>query len=726
METKRFHSFFSTFLLLIIASCASPHEEVSVIESLEDLNSLTIAVTMGTTQDEYASASFPNATIMRMESSTDMSLAVDSGQADAMILDEGLAEELCDTDNKYYFLARDVYFEPFGIGFNDAVLVNEFNKFLSEATKSGLLEEIKTRWKQDGDNAQMPEFNFGAKKRVLTVGTESSFFPFSFLRDGSYHGIDIELMSRFCESQEYVPEFVSMPFGSLIAAVSTGKVDCIASGITITEERKKEILFSDVYFNSSSSVLILKSRSKQMSIEGASLAVLTGSSQDLFASEHYTKSNILRFESQDQLLRALESKVADYALLGSVTIRAILREHNDFRIFVDSVKVDSVCVVVPKDNKELYDKFNVYLNKIKSSGELTLLENKWLYSSENPTDFEIPDSKEKGVLRIGTTGEAYPFSYFLNGKPVGFDVELLVGFAQSLGLKPVITTYPFMGMLTAVITKKVDIAANIIMPTAERRKQLLMTDPYFLSKAGIIANKDNSQREGMSWIARLKDSFNNNLVKEDRYKMILKGLGNTLLISLLSIIFGTILGGVICAMRMSKQSIIKKIAMAYIGLLRGIPQVVLLMLMFYVVFASTNLNGTIVSTITFVMVFAAYVSEMFRSSIESIDKGQSEAAVAMGFSKARAFRLVVFPQALTRVLPVFKGEVISLVKMTSIVGYIAVQDLTKMGDIIRSRTFDAFFPLIFVAIIYFILAKLLTLLINLIEKKISPYKRRHI
>ena len=135
----------------------------------------------------------------------------------------------------------------------------------------------------------------------------------------------------------------------------------------------------------------------------------------------------------------------------------------------------------------------------------------------------------------------------------------------------------------------------------------------------------------------------------------------------------------------------------YISVLRGTPVLVLLMLIFYVVFASVNINPVLAATVAFGMNFAAYVAEIFRTGIEGIDKGQTEAGIAMGFSKTKTFLYIVLPQTVRRILPVYKGEFISLVKMTSIVGYIAVQDLTKASDIIRSRTFDAFFPLVMVA-----------------------------
>ena len=144
--------------------------------------------------------------------------------------------------------------------------------------------------------------------------------------------------------------------------------------------------------------------------------------------------------------------------------------------------------------------------------------------------------------------------------------------------------------------------------------------------------------------------------------------------------------------------------------------------MFYVVLANSGMSAVLVSIIAFSMNFAAYASEIFKNSIEHIDKSQTEAGVSLGFTKAQAFIYIVLPQALRLIMPIYKGEVISLVKTTSIVGYIAVQDLTTAGDIIRSRTFDAFFPLILVAIIYFVVAWLFSKILDVIGNKILEYK----
>jgi polar amino acid transport system substrate-binding protein len=137
-----------------------------------------------------------------------------------------------------------------------------------------------------------------------------------------------------------------------------------------------------------------------------------------------------------------------------------------------------------------------------------------------------------------------------------------------------------------------------------------------------------------------------------------------------------------------------------------------------------NIEPVAVAIIGFALNFAAYSAEIFRTGIESIDRGQSEAAIAMGFTRAQTFLHIVFPQALRRVVPVLKGDIINLIKMTSVVGYIAVQDLTKAGDLIRSRTFDAFFPLVMIAVLYFLLAWLVIKLIDLIEQRTD--RRRQI
>jgi len=208
------------------------------------------------------------------------------------------------------------------------------------------------------------------------------------------------------------------------------------------------------------------------------------------------------------------------------------------------------------------------------------------------------------------------------------------------------------------------------------------------------------------------ESFYNNLIAEDRYRMILDGLQVTLLITFCAVVLGTILGGLVCWMRMSRRQWLQQTAKVYIDLMRGTPVLVLLMLMYYVVMAPLNATGIVVAIVTFAMNTAAYISEMLRTTIQGIDHGQTEAGLALGFTPRQTFFKIVLPQVVKAVMPVYQGEVVSLLKGTSIVGYIAVADMTRASDLIRSRTFDAFFPLIVTAIIYFLMAWLIGLLLQ--------------
>jgi polar amino acid transport system substrate-binding protein len=221
----------------------------------------------------------------------------------------------------------------------------------------------------------------------------------------------------------------------------------------------------------------------------------------------------------------------------------------------------------------------------------------------------------------------------------------------------------------------------------------------------------------------IKDSFVSNLIVEDRWKLMLAGLDVTLEVSLLSILLGTLAGALLCFMRMSRNRVLCGTAKFYIELMRSLPLLLLLLVLFYLVFASSGLGKIQVAIVCFTLYFGAYISEIFRSGIEGVDKGQWEAGAAMGMGKGLVLRKIILPQALYRVLPVYKNQMTALIKATSIVGYVAIMDITKTSDLIRSRTFDAFFPLLLTAIVYLLLSWLFGLAADALERRLAPKKR---
>lgn len=214
------------------------------------------------------------------------------------------------------------------------------------------------------------------------------------------------------------------------------------------------------------------------------------------------------------------------------------------------------------------------------------------------------------------------------------------------------------------------------------------------------------------------------LIYEDRYLYILEGLGNTIIMALFATVIGVLLGTLIALIinaniHTGKFRFLRRICDLYVLVIRGTPVLLQLMIIYYVIFKSVNINIILVGIIAFGLNSSAYVSEIIKSGIISIDKGQFEASNVLGLNYVQTMCYVVLPQAIRNILPALGNEFITLLKETSVAGYIGICELTKASDIIASRTYDYFFPLIIIAIIYFTMTYFLSKLINVMERKLN-------
>lgn len=221
----------------------------------------------------------------------------------------------------------------------------------------------------------------------------------------------------------------------------------------------------------------------------------------------------------------------------------------------------------------------------------------------------------------------------------------------------------------------------------------------------------------------LKSSFISNFIDDNRWRYITDGLKITLLVTVFAVLIGVVLGFLIAIVRTThdktgKLKILNAICKVYLTVIRGTPVVVQLMIIYFIIFGSVDISKIVVAIVAFGINSGAYVAEIFRSGIMSIDNGQFEAGRSLGFNYAQTMMYIVMPQAFKNVLPTLCNEFISLLKETSVSGYIALQDLTKGGDIIRSRTYDAFMPLIAVALIYLAMVMIFTKLVSLLERRL--------
>lgn len=329
-----------------------------------------------------------------------------------------------------------------------------------------------------------------------------------------------------------------------------------------------------------------------------------------------------------------------------------------------------------------------------------------------------------GKLVMATNAEFEPYEYREDGKIVGIDVEMATAVADKLGMELEIQDMQFDSIITAVQSGKADMGVAGMTVTEDRLKNINFSDPYTTATQVIIV------RNGKSATAfDLSESIKNNFITDARWKYMANGLLTTIQITFFAVIIGIVLGFIIAIIRSScdmtgKAKLINWIMKAYLTIIRGTPAMIQLLIIYYVIFAATNINKVLVATIAFGLNSSAYIAEIVRSGIMSIDPGQFEAGRSLGFTYVQTMRYFILPQAFKNVLPALGNEFIVLLKETSISGYIGIMDLTRGGDFIRSRTYEAFFPLITVALIYLIIVVGLSTMVGRLERRLKNDERQ--
>ena len=465
---------------------------------------------------------------------------------------------------------------------------------------------------------------------------------------------------------------------------------------------------------------------------GTTVAAFTGTSHDQILSDAVDGVEFQYYDDLASQVLALQTGTVDAVINDLPVVRLAVARQPELAVFPETVAPDSYGLGLQKDSP-LTDQISAIIERFQADGTLDALEAEWMGVDESAKSVDVEEyDAPNGVLRYAHDSTMEPMSYVGDGgESMGYEVELVALIARELGMELEITQGNFSGIMAMLQSGRVDIISSSISITDERRESIDFPTPHYTGGVSLLVRAEDlglgggeTEGEDTGFFASLTDSFYRNFIQENRWKMVLSGLAVTAVISVFSTLFGTALGFGLCMVRRSRNRLASGLAAAFIRLIQGVPVLVLLMVLFYVVFARTRLDGVAVAIAAFSINFGVYVSEMIRTGINAVDVGQWEAASALGFGRVKTFTKVIAPQAARHILPVYRGEFISMVKMTSVVGYIAVQDLTKASDLIRSRTLDAFLPLIVTAAIYFLLAWALTAVLGVMERRIDPKRRR--
>lgn len=229
----------------------------------------------------------------------------------------------------------------------------------------------------------------------------------------------------------------------------------------------------------------------------------------------------------------------------------------------------------------------------------------------------------------------------------------------------------------------------------------------------------------MNWFYKWTDTLYNTFIEKDRYKILVEGFQKTLIITVFALMIGVIIGTIVAIIKVFAETnrksvilkVLDKICDVYLTVIRGTPVVVQLLIFFFIIFSDAK-DGTWVAALTFGINSGAYVAEVIRSGITSIDKGQMEAGRSLGFSNIQTMWLIILPQAFKNILPAIGNEMIALLKETSVAGYVAVIDLTKAGNQIKNTTYDQINPILLVALVYLAVVMLMTQLLKILERKL--------
>lgn len=716
--------------LVLLTGCSSDKKEVK-ITSVDDLDGKKVGVFSGTFHDQLINKYLPNTDVLYFNTSSELITALFDNKIDCYSTDVAKATiDKAENDGIDFFEVPDTEVES-GFIFSDSSssILSDFNEFISSSKKSGFLDEMEKKWiLQYSINEKIENKEYNKSKGNIKIICENNSNPYSFLSNGELEGYSIEIVKEFAYQYGYGLNIDYGNFDAILSGVTSGKYDIGVGEISITEERKKSMIFSDpihvskiVIMHKTDNVGKLEYHAKE-ELNGKTFGCMNGSIYDRTIESEFKDAEIVYFNSRAELLLGLkQGKIEAYLADEPVAIIQAV-ENNDIGYF--DAKSDNIeyGICFSSDSKNIKNEFNKFLKEASNNGTLDLLQKKWF--SEDGINQHVQEVKltgEKGTIRACTTPDAAPFSFYKNNKYEGYEVDLVTEFAKRYGYELQIEGTSFDALLSSITSNKFDLAFNGIYITDERKNSVDFSDSVYASHPVVVVRKGVEKNTNI--INKIKEKIYKTFIEEERYKLILDGIGVTLLITGLSLIFGTLLGFVIYLLSLKLGTVFKKIADVTAYIISGLPVVVLLMILFYIIFSKSSLSGTAISIVGFTLIEGFSVYGMLKTGVGAIDIGQFEGAYALGYTENQTLFKFIFPQAFRIIMPSYRGEIVSLIKSSSVVGYVTVQDLTRVSDIIRSRTYDAFFPLIVTAIIYFVLAWILTKVADILQKKFLSNKK---
>ncbi len=618
-------------------------------------------------------------------------------------------------------------------------LRDKINRQLREYRSSGYLRELENRWLQfEGPYPPFEPRMHEEGAPVLRVAISAEREPISFLQNGEFAGYDIELISRIAFDLGMRPEFRNMKFHEMIPSLRAGETDVVISNLSWSEDRAKLIDFSDIYFDNPQRLLVRKEVAARLreaaditeisQLLDRRIGVLSRTILESIARDRLVGAQVVPLQTVTEMSAALATRKIDAFLLDEPVARALAARIPGIHVLDEPVADTLYGYALPPGKEGLRDQIDQELRKMERDGSLGMLQQKWFGRNEAQKTLRRPaHTGTHGTLRVVVNTDLAPFCYVKKEEIIGYDIEVLQRIAEVLDLKLEITRAPAEPLSDLLRSGRFDLAAGCITITDDRKKEMLFSSPNY--RGSVVALTREAARQPVSSPLRftlpgeIKAGFTRAFLAEDRYLLILRGLGVTLLLTVSSVLAGTILGIAGAALSRSRYRAVRGLAKTAIVAVRGTPVLITLMILYYIVFGRVDISSLWVAIIAFSIDFGGSIAGTFAYNVDLVSQGQLAAARALGLRRSQILREIQLPQFIHSLSDFYTKAVVTLFEMTSVVGYIAILDLTKVSDIIRGRTYEAFFPLVTTAIIYFVLAYLLTQLLRAACRRFDPSRR---
>ena len=457
-------------------------------------------------------------------------------------------------------------------------------------------------------------------------------------------------------------------------------------------------------------------------LSGKTISMLTGAPfEELISSKVPDVKEFTYYSTSADMALALTSGKTDAFLQNTAVGELFVNRNASLALFPEPLKEAEFGIAFSKGSKER-SKWQAAYDKV-CAGVIDELWEKWTGLDDSVKNLPVQDWEGKnGTIRVAACDSLEPMSYLNgDGELKGMEIELILMMAKELDYKVRFASMEFSGILAAVESGKADMCCGSLIITDQRREVVDFIPHH--DTAFILLVRSAESEEAKGFFESLCESFNRTFIVENRWTLMLTGLCNTLIITVASGISGLVLGFLLTSLKRKNNKLINALISVYNTIVAGLPAVVILMLLFYVVFAKSDISPVIVSIIGLTLIFASKAYSVIINAVNSIDKGQLEAALALGYTEKKAYHRVILPQAKKIYFPLLRNQFVLLLKETSVVGFISAMDLTHAGDVIRGRTLEAFFPLISIAIVYFILVWLFTFLIDRGNKLLENRRR---